>query len=327
MNAIGAPERPILIALFGATGVGKSSFANDASGGDLGVGRGLNSWTKTVQKSPTFQIDGRNVVLLDTPGFDDEEISDVGTLKRIAGYLSANYDQGQILSGIIYLHRIIDNRMGGANARTFNLFRKMCGTQTLKNVIIATNMWSNPPTDTQARREQQLETDFFKEALDGGARMFRRETQGRESAHRIIRQLIGQAPLPMRIDVETVDENRALHETEAGQAIEVRLLERVNQQQEAIEEARRELAHANLEGARAAANIRAEVEREEREMAELRQQIDSLRRGMEEERRDYWRRLEAERAQFAEDQGTRRRLGFRRKLREFLGLGQKRNAY
>ncbi|QRW21837.1 hypothetical protein RhiXN_06826 [Rhizoctonia solani] len=295
------------------------------------IEEGRKFWEGQFEDMRTRRIQAMRLaeeqILLDTPGFDDEEISDVGTLKRIAGYLSANYDQGQILSGIIYLHRITDNRMGGANARTFNLFRKMCGTQTLKNVIIATNMWSNPPTDTQARREQQLETDFFKEALDGGARMFRRETQGRESAHRIIRQLIGQAPLPMRIDVETVDENRALHETEAGQAIEVRLLERVNQQQEAIEEARRELAHANLEGARAAANIRAEVEREEREMAELRQQIDSLRRGMEEERRDYWRRLEAERAQFAEDQGTRRRLGFRRKLREFLGLGQKRNAY
>jgi hypothetical protein len=45
--------------------------------------------TKEVRKSPTFQIDGRSVVVLDTPGFDDDEVSDVGTLKQIAGYLSS----------------------------------------------------------------------------------------------------------------------------------------------------------------------------------------------------------------------------------------------
>ncbi|CAE6491266.1 unnamed protein product [Rhizoctonia solani] len=324
MSAIGTPDRPILIALFGATGVGKSSFANDASGGDLGVGRGLGSCTKVVQKSPTFRIDGRSVVLLDTPGFDDEEISDVGTLKQIAGYLSANYGQGQILSGIIYLHRITDNRMGGANARTFNLFRKMCGTQTLKNVIIATNMWSNPATDIQERREQQLQTEFFKVALDGGARMIRRDTQGRESAHRIIRQLIGQAPLPLRIDVELGDEKKELYDTEAGMAVEARLLDRVNKQQESIEEARRDLQKALKERAQTAANRQAELEKEERDMADLRRQIDSLRQGMEDERREYWKKLQQER-QEAEEQGRRR--GFRGKMRELLGLGPKKKAY
>ncbi|CAE6479681.1 unnamed protein product [Rhizoctonia solani] len=324
MNAIGTPERPILIALFGATGVGKSTFANDASGGDLGVGRGLHSWTRAVQKSAAFRIDGRTVVLLDTPGFDDEEISDVGTLKQIAGYLSANYGQGQILSGIIYLHRITDNRMGGANARTFNLFRKMCGTQTLKNVIIATNMWSNPPTDIQERREQQLQSDFFKDALDGGARMVRRNTPGRESAHRIIRQLIGQAPLPLRIDIEIGVEKKELHDTEAGIAVEARLLDRVNKQQDAIEEARRDLQNAREERAETTAKRQAEFEKEEREMVELRRQIDSLRQGMEEERKEYWRKLQQER-QEAEEQGKRR--GFRGKVRNFLGLGPKKKVY
>ncbi|KAG8733349.1 hypothetical protein FRC11_006953 [Ceratobasidium sp. 423] len=324
MSAIGTPERPILIALFGATGVGKSSFANDAGGGDLGVGRGLGSCTKVVQKSPTFRIDGRSVVLLDTPGFDDEEVSDVGTLKQIAGYLSANYGQGQILSGIIYLHRITDNRMGGANARTFNLFRKMCGTQTLKNVIITTNMWSNPVTDIQERREQQLQTEFFRGALDGGARMVRRDTQGRESAHRIIRQLIGQAPLPLRIDVELGVEKKELHDTEAGMAVETRLLDRVNKQQESIEEARRELQNALREHAETAANRQAEFEREEREMAELRRQIDSLRQGMEEERKEYWRKLQQEKRE-SEEQGGRR--GFRGKVRGFFRLDPKKKVY
>ncbi|CAE6433778.1 unnamed protein product [Rhizoctonia solani] len=325
MNGIGTPERPILIALFGATGVGKSSFANDASGGDLEVGKELKPMTKEVRKSPTFQIDGRSVVVLDTPGFDDDEVSDVGTLKQIAGYLSSNYGQGQILSGIIYLHRITDNRMGGASARTFNLFRKMCGTQTLKNVIIATNMWSNPPSDKQKSREQQLQSNFFREALEGGARMFRRDTRGRESAHSILRHLIGQAPLPLRIDIETVDERKPLHETEVGQAVEVRLLERVNKQDEAIKEARRELEQAHLDEALNAIKFREEVEKEQNAMDELKAQIDSLRQGMEEERRKYRIQLEEEKRLFEREQARGRRIG--NKIKDMFRFGSKKKAY
>jgi predicted GTPase len=65
-----------------------AQFANDASGGSLDVGRDLHSCTKEVARSPVFTVDGRRVVLIDTPGFDDNEVSDVGTLKQIASFMA-----------------------------------------------------------------------------------------------------------------------------------------------------------------------------------------------------------------------------------------------
>ena len=46
-------------------------FINLASNSRLDVGHDVNSCTGEVQASQPFEIDGRKVVLIDTPGFDD----------------------------------------------------------------------------------------------------------------------------------------------------------------------------------------------------------------------------------------------------------------
>ncbi|KAF8602528.1 hypothetical protein BDV93DRAFT_443727 [Ceratobasidium sp. AG-I] len=261
--------------MFGGTGVGKSSFVNDASGGNLEVGHDLYSCTKEVAKSPVFELDGRRVVLIDTPGFDDNEVSDVGTLKRIAAFMSETYGVGQRLTGIVYLHRIVDNRMGGATARTFNLFRRMCGTDTLKNVVIATNMWSSPPTSSEVNRERQLKEEFFRPALDEGARMVRRANPGRDAAHDVIRMLLGQTPRPASLRREIADARREIQD--------------LIQQRE--QRAAAELAKL------------AEYEKEkEAEVGSLRREIELLRMGMEDESSRYRERLREELLVFKRDQ-------------------------
>jgi hypothetical protein len=137
--------------------------------------------------------------------------------------------------------------------------------------------------------------------------------------------LIGQAPLPLRIDIETVDERKPLHETEVGQAVEVRLLERVNRQDEAIKEARRELEQAHLDEALNAIKFREEVEKEQNAMDELKAQIDSLRQGMEEERRKYRIQLEEEKRLFEREQARGRRIG--NKIKDMFRFGSKKKAY
>ena len=92
----------------GATGSGKSSvrirnarsvhilicrliqFIGVASGSQLPVGMGLESCTAEVQLSNEFIVDGRRVILIDTPGFDDTNISDAETLNRIAVFLATS---------------------------------------------------------------------------------------------------------------------------------------------------------------------------------------------------------------------------------------------
>ena len=64
-------------------------FINIASGSQLRVGVGLASCTTEVQLSNEFIIDGRRVILIDTPGFDDTSVSDAEILNRIAVFLAA----------------------------------------------------------------------------------------------------------------------------------------------------------------------------------------------------------------------------------------------
>lgn len=89
----------------GATGCGKTSvspkvfsdalrtqskhqFINVASRSSLKVGKNLQSCTPDVQVADEFTIDGRRVLLVDTPGFDDTTQSDTAILKEIAAFLT-----------------------------------------------------------------------------------------------------------------------------------------------------------------------------------------------------------------------------------------------
>ena len=58
-----------------------------ASGSGLTVGEGLESCTHEVNVGLNFELDGRVVILIDTPGFDDTNRSDIDILATIAGYL------------------------------------------------------------------------------------------------------------------------------------------------------------------------------------------------------------------------------------------------
>ena len=49
---------------------------------------GLRSCTEAVAATEPFDLDGRKVVLVDTPGFDDTTKSDSDILKLIADFLA-----------------------------------------------------------------------------------------------------------------------------------------------------------------------------------------------------------------------------------------------
>ena len=65
-----------------------TQFVNLVSGSELGVGDGLESYTSVVQPGKPFILDGRRVVLIDTPGFDDTTRSDVDILSTVALFLA-----------------------------------------------------------------------------------------------------------------------------------------------------------------------------------------------------------------------------------------------
>ncbi|KAG9118299.1 hypothetical protein FRC07_007257, partial [Ceratobasidium sp. 392] len=264
--------------MYGGTGVGKSTFVNDATGrNDMPVGHDLHSQTQAVAASQPFVLDGQNVVLFDTPGFDDTTMSDADTLKRIAEFLETMYRRGMKLKGLVYLHRITDVRMMGASARTFRLLRSLCGTENLSNVVIVTNMWSDPPTEDELMREAQLKSEFFKTAIDNGAQMMRRLEPGKQTAHDALRVLLPKQAPVFQLPDELVNQGIRLEHTEAGKVVEAQLRFKLDKQEKELRELKDEIATALAEND---ARIQRELEmyraKKENDMNTIRHQLASL---------------------------------------------------
>ena len=104
-------------------------------------------------------------------------MSDFDILRAIAKWLETVFENGQLLSGIVYLHRITDTRVAGSARRALNLFQRICGEDNYKNVILATTFWNSIVhcEETGVDREKQLLSNegFWKCMKEKGAQTIR----------------------------------------------------------------------------------------------------------------------------------------------------------
>ena len=128
------------------------------------------------------------------------------------------YSAGVTLAGVIYVHRISDDRFGGVAAKNFRMFRKLCGEKTLKNVVLMTNMWGRVTPQQGADREQQLKDDYFKAAIEKGAQLCR-HTNTLESARAVLRMILKNEPAVLEIQRELIDEHKDIEQTIAGEEL------------------------------------------------------------------------------------------------------------
>lgn len=80
----------------GVTGSGETTFTNLITNARLKVGHGLGSCTTEIQLAG-LKLDGKDVVLIDTPGFDDTDRSQGDVLNQIATFLKQTSVVLQIL--------------------------------------------------------------------------------------------------------------------------------------------------------------------------------------------------------------------------------------
>ena len=73
------------------------------------------------------------------------------------------------LAGFIYLHEITQTRMFGAVRKNIEIFKKICGNDALKNVVIGTTKWGDVSLEVGQRREQQLRDYSCKEMVQQGS--------------------------------------------------------------------------------------------------------------------------------------------------------------
>ncbi|KAK1757084.1 P-loop containing nucleoside triphosphate hydrolase protein [Echria macrotheca] len=272
----------VLIAVIGVTGAGKTTFVSRATGrSDLQVGHGIDSCTQDVIPV-TYTLDGRKVTLIDTPGFDDSERSDADILGLVAAYMADTYEQGTLLTGILFLQPINQPRLQGSEMRRTRLFKKLLGENAYQRVVIATTMWNQlTETEATARQNQRMSrTDVWGDMVARGAAVVRHDDTA-QSAASIVRRLASHTtPVELQIQQELLANGGRVALTSAGRQLDEDLGAVITKLRDEIEGLRRErnVAAGEIQ------ELRDKIERYERERQEL-QETDLLTGGYPEK---YW---------------------------------------
>ena len=232
--------------------------------------------------------------LIDTPGFDDTHKTDTQVLREITNWLSTAYTADLKLTGIIYLHRILDVKIGGTAMKNLRMFKKLCGDDSLGSVVLATTFWGMTKPEIEQSREAQLTTrsDFWGHFIQKGSKVFRQD-QGRESAAKIIDYLVSRRkPVVLEIQREMNEQNKTLDQTGAGVEVQGDLAKAKAAHEEEMASVRadmqRALAKKDIEWQEELAATKKEIEEKIRKDEESRAQLhidrENLRQEEERER-------------------------------------------
>ncbi|KAG0694748.1 P-loop containing nucleoside triphosphate hydrolase protein [Suillus ampliporus] len=267
-----ARPNDIIIPVMGPTGVGKSTFINFAVGKDATpVGHDLQSCTQHINHAICAcpGDPSRRVVLVDTPGFDDTFLSDTEILRRIAVWLASSYGDDMKLAGVLYLHDISQPRMFGTSRRNLDMFRRLCGENAERNVILVTTKWNDVGAGVGERREQQLKDSFWKEMVNNGSQVDRFHGS-RKSAWDVMRPILANSSAvvaAIRIQEELIDLGKVIPETDAGNTLRAALKDVAETHRRTVE---------GLKGNVEDDEQRQRMKETEKELRELLKQIQEL---------------------------------------------------
>lgn len=235
-------------------------FIAAVTGGDVVIGHDLQSCTTEI-KIVKYECPDKSdfdVVFVDTPGFDDTQRTDVEILEMIADWLNKtyvisslqeigsltktpSYERKIILAGILYFHRISDNRMAGTPLKNLRMFRELCGKNALQNIILTTTMWDEVDPKVGEGREGELRSKYWKAMIDQGSATARfHSTQ--ESAWDIVDHFVRDANArhAVLLQKEMSEMKKQLPETNAGQKLYTELEVLVHKQQATLKKIREE---------------------------------------------------------------------------------------
>jgi hypothetical protein len=239
--------------------------------------------TKEVQDS-VVELDGYEIHLIDTPGFDDETETDGDLLGMVAEWANSIYNEKLKISGILYLHDITLGRIRGSGLRNLEMFPKFVGQGKLEFCTLVTTHWGTlKDSAIEIRNEDLLRNDekYWKPLLKGyhnadtQANMMRFGNTS-QSAWEIIAPHLQSRFVPA-ITEEMVVEDLPLDQTGAGQIVRKHIDQAFR---EAVESAKRDgqphevLA---LERRHAATVRRMRVKFDEERSQEYKRKSDKLR--------------------------------------------------
>ncbi|KAJ8515458.1 hypothetical protein ONZ45_g7118 [Pleurotus djamor] len=267
------PSGDVVIVVMGPTGSGKTTFIDYAS---RRSGEKLARSSRKSQVQPyKTKIGEQKVILVDTPGFDDTNMSDTQVLEMIADWLQKTYNNKVKLSGIIYMHRISDNRMAGTPFKNFKMFAQLCGSEAAEGVILTTTMWGKLASRSIGeKREKEMTEKFWKDMLEKTAKVARFEASY-DSAWQVIGLVSATAKAEkLLLQEEMVDLRKRLSETGAGKTLWDTLQKQLDEEKKLLNEL---CIEAEMQdNPKLAADLRAQYERVHQQLEATFEQIKTL---------------------------------------------------
>ncbi|KAJ5678494.1 P-loop containing nucleoside triphosphate hydrolase protein [Penicillium maclennaniae] len=304
-NGVEPRTNDVFIAVMGVTGSGKSSFISLLAepGTNVSIGHGTQGVNSYLYKHD----DDINVYLIDTPGFDDTNRDDSDVLREIALWLSESIKSSVKLSGMFYLHRIADPRMQGTAKKNLLMFKRLCGENALKNVILVTTMWDKVKDSEGDARERELKEteDFWGYMVRNGSRV-ERHFNNQESAKQLVSKLLKEKRIELTIQDEMVREKRDLNQTNAGRTLDNELASEREKWQKLAVQQKADMDEAmRLRDKQLATVLSEERLKSEAKAKKLNEEREKLRVNLADLRRENQRRmqrmLEAQQAQLREE--------------------------
>ena len=176
----------------------------------------------------------------------------------------------------------------------------------MKNVVLVTNMWGRVTPEDGESREQQLRDKYFRAAIGKGAQLCR-HTNTPKSAWEILRKILENKPVVLKIQEELIDEHKDIGQTRAGAELKREMLQ-------AEERHKREIKELEMNMQKAAKEKDEETRREceeekrrlEREREKLRKDSEEMKSKFEEARREMEERINARIEAIREEQAKER---------------------
>lgn len=192
----------------------------------------------------TYTLDGNKVTLIDTPGFDDSERSDGDILGLVAAYMADTYEQGVLLTGILFLQPINQPRLQGSEMRRTRLFKKLLGEDAYQRVVIGTTMWNQlSESEAKARQEQRMSrADVWGDMVSRGATVIRHDDNAQSAANIMRRLARFTTPVELQIQRELLQTGGRVALTSAGKQLDSDLGTVISKLRDEIEALRRERA-------------------------------------------------------------------------------------
>lgn len=163
-------------------------------------------------------VNDRSVILIDTPGFDDDVRDNIDILLAITSNLLRLALEGSQLHGVIFLHDISERRFSGSQKRTLSILRQMCGAGAMGNVIIGTTMWSSDKTK-RFNEQEMREAHILKEHWHGIHSTVRLSEDGSDAAAGIVTALLSVPRVYLLVQDEMYKTGGELGKTTVGKMI------------------------------------------------------------------------------------------------------------